>query len=337
MPPRSTAPLLTAAAALALLGACSSAGSAPPPTDDATEPDGVATAGYPVTIDNCGTEVTFDAPPQRIVTIKSSTTELALALGAGDRIVGAAFLDGPFPADLAEAGADVPVLSEKAPSSEAVLAAEPDLVFAGWESSFAADAIGDRGELADLGVATYVAPAACQEPPYRPEKLTFDDVFADIREAGDVLGEPEAAQELVTQQQEVLAAVEPSTAGLSALWYSSGSDVPFVGGGTGAPQMILEAVGLENVAADVDASWGSVGWETVAVAEPDVIVLVDSAWNSAAHKIEVLEDNPVTAALPAVQEGRYLVVDFAATEAGIRNVEAVASLAEQLAEVPGLP
>ena len=66
-------------------------------------------AGYPVTVDNCGTEVALDAAPQRIVTIKSSTTELALALGVGDRLVGAAFLDGPFPDELAEAGAQVPV------------------------------------------------------------------------------------------------------------------------------------------------------------------------------------------------------------------------------------
>jgi iron complex transport system substrate-binding protein len=76
------------------------------------------------------------------------------------------------------------------------------------------------------------------------------------------------------------------------------------------------------------------GWESVVAAEPDVVVLVDSAWNSADNKISVLEANPLTAALPAVQEGRYLIVDFAATEAGIRNVDAAASLAEQLDAMP---
>ena len=326
---RSIVPLVMLTAAL--LTACASGSS-----DDQTPATTASTAaaGYPVTVDNCGTEVTLEGPPQRIVTIKSSTTELALALGVGDRIVGAAFLDGPYPADLADAGAQVPVIADTAPSSEVVLATEPDLVFAGWESTFAADAVGERDDLDALGVATYVAPAACQEDGYRPDPLTFDGVFADILEAGDLLGAPEAAAELVAAQQEQLAQVTPSDAGLSALWYSSGSDTPYVGGGTGAPQMIMEAAGLTNIAADLESSWGSVGWETVAAAEPDVIVLVDSDWNTAENKIEVLEGNPVTAALPAVQEGRYLVVDFAASEAGIRNVDAAASLVEQLEGLP---
>ena len=321
--------LLTIPALLGALGACAQ-GAEPPPTPSSQSDDGAASSAYPVTVDNCGTEVTLDAPPERIVTIKSSTTELALALGVGDRLIGAAFLDGPFPDDLAEAGAEVSILAERAPSSEVVLAAEPDFVFAGWESSFAADAVGERAELADLGVATYVAPAACQEEDYRPDPLTFEDVFEDIVEAGDLLGAPDEAAALVAEQREALAQVSPSDAGLTALWYSSGTDTPFVGGGIGAPQMIMDAAGIENVGADIDASWGSMGWESVAAAEPDVIVLVDSAWNTAESKIALLESNAVTAALPAVQEGRYLVVEFAATEAGIRNVDAAASLVAQM-------
>lgn len=329
---RTTLALLAVPALIGVLTAC--AGVESTPSSPTSSDDGGAPSGYPVTVDNCGTEVTLEAPPERIVTIKSSTTELVLALGAGDRLIGAAFLDSPFPDDLAEQGAEVPILAERAPSSEIVLAAEPDLVFAGWESTFAADGVGERDELAGLGVATYVAPAACQGEGYRPEPLTFESVFSDIVEAGDLLGEPEAAAALVAEQQQALDAIEPSDAGLTALWYSSGSDTPFVGGGIGAPQMIMDAAGIENIAADIDDSWGSMGWESVVAAEPDVIVLVDSAWNTAENKISVLESNPVTAALPAVQEGRYLVVDFAATEAGIRNVDAAASLAEQLADLP---
>jgi iron complex transport system substrate-binding protein len=318
---------------LALLAGCAGGTADADPTAPAAD-DGGAAAGYPVTVDNCGTEVTLDSAPERIVSIKSSTTELLLALGLADRMVGAAFLDGDLPADMADAGAELPVLADTAPSSEVVLAAEPDLVFAGWESTFAADGVGERGELADLGVASYVAPAACQEDGYRPDPLTFDGVFDDITEAGELFGAQDAAAELVAEQEAALAAVEPSTEGLTTVWYSSGTDTPYVGGGTGAPQMILDAAGLENIAADVDGSWGSIGWEVVAAAEPDVIVLVDSDWNSAENKIEVLEGNPVTAALPAVQEGRYLVVPFASTEAGIRNVEAAASLVEQVNALP---
>lgn len=295
-------------------------------------------AAFPVTISSCGTATTLDAPPRRVVTVKSSMTELVLALGAGDRLVGTAFSDGPLPADLADApGADAPVLSERVPAAEVVLEAEPDLVMAGWESVLSADGAGERPTLEELGISTYVAPSACKDPAYQPDPLTFDDVFAEILEAGALLGTPDAAATLVAEQRAELEAVVPSDAGLTALWYSSGSDTPYVGAGIGAPQMIMAAAGLENIAADVHDTWTSLSWEAVADRDPDVIVLVDSAWNTAEKKREVLAGNPTTAALPAVQQERYLVVPFAATEAGVRNVDAVAALVDQLADVaPGV-
>lgn len=320
-------PLVALAAALA---ACSTP--APPADPAGTPADGppgaAATAGYPLTIENCGTTVVVDAPPERVLTVKSSTVDLMAALGVADRVVGAAFLDGPLPS-----GVDVPVVSDRAPGPEAVLDAAPDLVFAGWESVFSADGAGERATLADLGVLTYVAPAACKGE-HMPDPLTFETVFDHVREAGDLFGVPEAAAELVDRQRAALDAVPVDDRGLTALWYSSGSDVPYVGAGIGAPQMLLDAVGLENIAGDVHDTWTSFSWEEVAAADPDVVVLVDSAWNTAEQKIAVLEGNPAVSRLDAVREGRYLVVPFAATEAGVRNVDAAASLADQLAELP---
>ncbi|WP_235201297.1 ABC transporter substrate-binding protein [Microbacterium sp. CH12i] len=98
----------------------------------------------------------------------------------------------------------------------------------------------------------------------------------------------------------------------------------------GAPQMMMDAAGLTNIAADVDETWSSLSWEVIVDANPDVIVLVDSAWSSAEKKIGMLEANPATAQLPAVLNGRYLIVPFPAGEAGVRNVEAVESLLTQL-------
>jgi iron complex transport system substrate-binding protein len=335
---RAVLPLTVALLLAGCGGGDSPATGAGVPDDAATSSAGQATAGtYPVSVDNCGFEVTVDAPPERIVTIKSSTTEMLLALGLGDRIVGASFLDGPFPDDLADAGADVPVLSDRAPGPEAVLTAEPDLVYAGWESNFSAESAGDRQSLADLGVASYVSPSACKAAGYQPDPLTFDAVFEEIAEAGRVLGAPDAAADLVDEQRAALADVVPDGRGLTALWYSSGDDVPYVGAGIGAPQMIMDAVGLENIAASVHDTWTAFAWEEVVAADPDVIVLVDAAWNTADSKIAMLEGDPATAQLTAVREHRYLVVPFAATEAGVRNVDAATDLATQLAglEVAG--
>ncbi len=310
------------------LAACASS---PAPTTGPETAAATSTAFAPVSVDNCGTTVRVDAPPRRVVTIKSSATEMMLRLGLGDALVGTAFSDGPVPDDLADAYAAVPVLSDKVPGQEALLAVEPDFVYAGWESNFSADGVGDRATLAGLGIAGYVSPAACKEPGSMPDPLTFEDVFGEIREVSSFFGAQDAADQLVAEQQAQLAEVSPVTEPTSALWYSSGSDTPYVGAGIGAPQMIMDAVGLTNIAAGVHDTWTSFSWEQVVAADPSVIVLVDASWNTAEEKIDMLAANPATAQLTAVREHRYLTVPFASTEAGVRNVEAAASLADQLA------
>ena len=327
--------------AVALTGCA--ADTAAPPTEtatdstptDSTPTDSTPTAQtqattYPLSLTNCGFDVTIPAEPERVVTIKSSTTELMLALGVGDKIVGTAYLDGPLPDSLAAESVpaiDSP-LSDKVPGQEAVLGLEPDLIYAGWESNVSADGVGERDALAALGVAAYVSPPACQGE-YQPNPLTFDDVFAAITEAGEVFNAADAAAELVESERTALAGIEPDGRGLTALWWSSGTDTPYVGGAIGAPQLIMSAAGLTNIVAEPE-SWTPFAWEEVAAADPDVIVLVDSEWNSKDKKIDYLESSPVTAKLTAVKEGRYVVVPFASTEAGVRTVEAADSVAAQV-------
>ena len=60
---------------------------------------------------------------------------------------------------------------------------------------------------------------------------------------------------------------------------------------------------------------------------------VDAAWNPADAKIAALAANPATREMSAVKDERYVVVPFPATEAGVRNVDAVASVVDQLADL----
>lgn len=295
----------------------------------------MAQTDYPLTLDNCGFAVTLPMAPQRVVTIKSTATEMLLALGLGERIVGVGFQDGPAPEPWTEAAASLPILSDKLPAQEVVLEAEPELVYGGWESNFSADGAGERPTLAALGVASYVSPAACRS--VKPVKLTFGEVFAEIAEMGVIFDAGAAADALIAEQQAALAAITPDGRGLSALWYSSGTKTPYVGAGSGAPQMMLEALGLENIMAGVDDGWVSASWEAVVDANPDVIVLVDAVWNSAEQKKRLLAENPITSQLDAVIQQRYLIVPFPASEAGIRNVGATADMAAQLAGLSFTP
>lgn len=300
--------------------AASVAAPAPSPTESTSAPFSAV---------NCDTTLTLAEPPQRVVSIKSTSLEMMLALGVGDRVVGTAFLDGPVPEQWAEEAAAIPSLADKMPSPEAVLAAAPDFVYAGWESAFTADAAGTRAELDALGVGTYVQPAACQSA-NAPEQLDFAEVFREIEEAGAIFGVPDAASALVAEQQAQLDALEPLGGETSALWWSSAIDIPYVGAGLGAPAMVMDAVGLTNIAGDVDATWTSLGWETIIAANPDVIVVVDSLRNPAQGKIDHLKANPATAVLDAVANDRFVIVPFAAGEAGVRSVETAASVLAQV-------
>lgn len=315
--------LLTAALALA---GCAGADAKPAASD-------APSANAPVSVDNCGTQVTVDAPPQRIMTIKSTTLELLLALGLEDRIIGSAYSDGPLPERYAAAGADIPVVSEKLPSQEVALAAEPDFIFGGWESNFSIDGVGERDTLQSLGIGTYVAPSACKDPEYMPDPLTFDTVFDDFIEAGEIFGAEDAAARLVADQTAQLGALEPDDRKLTAVWYSSGRDEPYVGAGIGAPAMLMDAAGLENAFADEHNTWMSASWEKVAEINPDVLVLIGSPGNTVDDKIALLSSHPVTSTMDAVVDERYVTLDFAAAEAGVRNVDSVASLIDQLGDL----
>ncbi|MCL1900300.1 MAG: ABC transporter substrate-binding protein [Promicromonosporaceae bacterium] len=312
---RKTIPTLAAAALL--LGACAPA---PPEAGD----DGEA---------NCGFALPAMTSPQRVVTIKSAPAEAMLALGLGELLVGVAFLDGPLPPWLEGAAQDTVAaapFSSGVPGLEATLELRPDLILAGWESNLTASGVGTREQLAGLGVATWVPPSACENPEHRTSPLTFEAVLADLSRLGAMFGAEEAAAALTAEMTARWEAAPRDGRGLTALWWSSGTAIPFVGGGDGAPQMIMEHLGLSNVAASLPERWTSFSWEAVLAADPDVLVLVDADWNTAAAKWEHLVTDPALSQLTAVRHQRVLVVPFAATEPGVRNAEAAEALAAQL-------
>lgn len=293
----------------------------------ATAPAGAQ--AFPQMVRNCDYDLTVPAAPSRIVAIKSTSIDLLLALGLGKHIIGQAFQDGPPPAGLAEEAAAIPVMSDKLPSRETVLSAEPDFVFAGWESNVSGEGIGPRALLASFGVGSYVSPSACRSA-QQPGKLTFDLLFEQFAEAGRIFGATDAATRLIADQKKALASIVPSTQSRKVAWYSSGSDVPYMGAGSGMPQAIMTALGLTNIAADIDDGWSSMSWEAVAEAEPDLFVIADANWSRAERKIGILQANPVLAKLEAVKHKRFIVIPFAASEAGISSIAGAMDLARQL-------
>jgi iron complex transport system substrate-binding protein len=225
------------------------------------------------------------------------------------------------------------VLAEEYPSQEVLLGAGPDFVYSSYASGFEDGAAGDRGLLADQGITSYLSPNDCKaEAEQAP--ITFDDVFAEIREIGAIFGVPDRAEELIADSEKRLeAAAEGVPEDLSIFWYDSGTDAPYTAGCCGAPAMIIDAVGATNVFEELPGGWADGSWESAVGAAPDVIVLIEADWDTVDSKLGTLGGEPM-ASLPAVRDERYVELPFSATTPGVRNVDAVEDLAAGLRELP---
>ncbi len=127
----------------------------------------------------------------------------------------------------------------------------------------------------------------------------------------------------------------PPGKGVKVMWWDSETKAPFVGACCGGPAMLMREVHATNVFADVKGSWGNVNWETVAARDPDVIVLVDASWDTAASKRKAILANPALRSVTAVRERRFVVVPFSDSTPGVRSADGVQLLADGLRRVDG--
>ena len=291
-------------------------------------------SSFPVTIKNCGRTTTYDAPPQRAVTMNQAATEIMLALGLADQMVGTAYLDDAILPQYESAYASIPILSDNYPSQEVLFGVEPDFIYGAYGSAFNDEAAGSRAELAELGISSYLSVASCEEAGLRPHAVTFATLFDEITTIGRIFGVAERAASLVDEMQatldEVAATIGEETEPLRVFWYDSGADAPLAGACCGAPAMLMDAVGAKNLFADIPGTWATVTWEEVVAREPEVIVLADAAWSTAREKADLLRNDPSFASIPAVQAGRFVIIPFGATTLSVRNVEGAVTLAQGL-------
>ncbi|WP_151775359.1 ABC transporter substrate-binding protein [Streptomyces abyssomicinicus] len=333
---RRPALLLTSALVLAACG---------PSGGDGARPASGASAGYPVTIDNCGHRVTLTSAPRRAVSLNQGTTEILLALGLADRMAGTATWTDPVMKGLEEAEAGVERLADDRPSFEKVLDAEPDFVTASFVSTLGQGGVATREQFERLGVPAYVSPSDCSAGKdndsggdgSRSEPLTLDTVYGEVRDLARVFGVEERGEKLVAEMKE---RVRGATDGLNAsdvslMYWFADSRSPYLAGCCGAPGAITRAVGARNAFDDTHDEWPQINWETVADRDPDVIVLGDltrrsQTAESAEAKIRFLETNPATRNLAAVRDRRYILVSGQAMNPSLRTVEGIEQVAAGL-------
>jgi iron complex transport system substrate-binding protein len=288
----------------------------------AQQPSG---ASQPVILENNGRTITYEEAPQRAVTLNQHVTEVMLALGLEDKMVGTAYLDDAILPEWQDAYEKIPVLSDKYPNKEVLLAAEPDFVYAGWKSGFGEEGVGSMEELEQAGIKPYLHMSSNMTAP------KMADVYADIANIGRIFRVEERADALITrmkrEMEETIARLGEVEKPLRVFVYDSGTDKPFTAANNYMTTLIRLAGG-KNVFDDVEKGWAAVSWEEVIDRKPDVIVIVDYGETSAEQKRRTLLEKDELAGIPAIVNQRFVVLPLSAAAEGVRAPMALRMLAE---------
>jgi iron complex transport system substrate-binding protein len=209
---------------------------------------------YPLTVkDDSGKEFTFVKPPERIVSISPTETEILFALGLGDKIVGVSDYD-----DYPEEAKSKPKMGGLQGNVETILAASPDIVFAGI--SLKKDTVEKMAEL--------------KLPLFRTDPKTVDAAMERILLFGKITDTQEQAEKIVEQmkkeKQQVVEAVKQLKPEEKKKVYIEFSPGWTVGKGEFMDDMISLAGGI-NVAGDLEG-WAQISEEKIIQANPDVIL-----------------------------------------------------------------
>ncbi|QHT61075.1 ABC transporter substrate-binding protein [Paenibacillus lycopersici] len=280
-----------------------------------------------VVIENRGEKLVFPEAPKRAITLNQHATEVMLALGLEESMVGTAYLDDRILPEFKAKYDKIPILSEKYPSKEVFLAASPDFAYAGWESAFTEKSLGLRSDLAKQGVLTYV-----QESSNKPSP-TLEDVFQDILNIGRIFRVDGKAKQVVNdirkKLEDIQARIGTVSKPLQVFVYDSGDDKAFTAANTYLTSLI-NTVGAKNIFDDLNKGWTEVSWEEVVARNPDVIVVVDYGDTTAAKKIELLQNKASLVDVDAIKNKRFIVLPLSAAAEGIRAPIALQTLAEGL-------
>ena len=229
-----------------LLAGCSS--QAPPLKSNS--PDGVAVT------DDLGREVNFTHPPQRIVSLDPSVTEILFALGLNKELVGVTdYCDYPE-----QARSKSKVGGYINPNIEAIGLLEPDLVVTTLKTNTPLLI----QQLEDFGIKVFVLD---------PKRI--ENIFENISSLAKLTYQKEKAEKLLGALQGKLQEVRKRVAGISrpGVFMEMGKD-PLISVGPGSfAHDLIEIAGGRNVASQSSSRYRKYTLEEIILADPEVIII----------------------------------------------------------------
>lgn len=302
-------------------------------TGAASGPDANAAASFPMTVRDCGREVTIEDPPQQVLTMGADPAATVWAAGAADRIIARAGEGGAPLGPAAAALRDVPQITPDGdPSREEIIGTGADLVI-----SYGLN-LTTPEDLEAAGIDSLVPSWRCDgsgsgENP--TGKVDFDDLFSDIELYGRIFSTQDRATANVAQLRERVQAVRerfanaPKRTGIQL--YES--DLAYGRESMGHTQMRL--LGLNNVFGDVKERFFDVSIEQLLARDPDVIL---ASYGGGGAKIKRAEDArravenlPGAKRLTAVREGRVIPINITYMLGSPLAVDGLEMMAESLA------
>lgn len=259
--------------------------------------------------------------PQRAVSASQFTTEILLSIGAEEQMAGTAYMDNEILPELKEKFEKIPILSDKYPSKEKFYSVDPDFL-TGWHSVAEPTNLGPLSELESNGVEVFFMKSL--------KSNDINDVFEDILEFGKIFELEENAQTLVNKMRSDLEKITSQLPKekISVLAYDGGTTTPFVVGGGGIGNTLIELAGGRNIFKDINSSFGNGNWEKALIEDPDIILVVDYGDSSYEKKIDYLKESSPIKDCTAVKNNRFAVIGLGDISAGVRNVEAVKKMAK---------
>jgi iron complex transport system substrate-binding protein len=302
---------------------------------------------YPLTVENCGSSLTFQHAPTRTVTIGQAGTEMLYAMGLGDKVVGTSLWFNNVLAKYKAQNDQIERLADNEPSFESVIGKRPELVAVELEWMVGPQgAVGTREQFHELNIPTYLLPSDCEAKDNlvgadgtRLAPFRIETIYKSVSQLAQIFDVQERGQQLNDELKASLAKSIATAQGkrlkdASALvWFSSAEmDIePFVAGHKGIPDFMLNTLGVRNVVAS-DEEWPTVGWETIAKANPTFLVIARMdrrrfPADDYEKKLVFLRSDPVTRNMDAVKHNRIIILDAMAMQASLRMFDGIEQLA----------
>ncbi|MBN7761443.1 ABC transporter substrate-binding protein [Nitratireductor aquibiodomus] len=293
-------------------------------------------ADFPYTDENCGYTTTYEAPPARAVTLSNNATEMMLALGLEDRMAGTSYMANLKISPQYEAAYNtVPVLSPLVATTEQLIEAEADFVYAGYPDGFS-ESRHTRDQLHDLGMKTRLNTEGCNLG-----KFGFEELYAEIRSMSAIFGVRERGEALIADIEERLSEVEAKLDGVEAMpvfIFNGGESAPRAVLGNTMLSHVVERAGGANIFGDVANRYGQVSWEQIAERAPEYIVVYysgtaggqvvgDPAGELGQARIEILKANPTVENVPGISGEKFVTIDSVWGQPGPSSIDAVEKLA----------